>query len=119
MANLKLFLVSLYEKDAHDFLYGLPYELTFKSLPIAKAGEGFDDDSEYVDFENYEILSINMNTNTIDFVAGGDWQLPTEFSVTLKDDGEFHYNNDAIQDANYRDGLSKNEILRILGIKND
>jgi len=117
MANLKMFLQSLYDTDPKNFFDNLPYDLNFKSLPDAKCGEPDDADfeEEQVDFENNEILDIDFDTNTILIVAGGDWQNPTEFSVTLKDDTYFHCNEDSvIQNANYRNGLTEKEIMQMI-----
>lgn len=118
MADLKLFLQSLYDKDPEDFRNNIPYDLDFKLLPNAISGDeepDEDEELEQVDFENNEILSIDFDTNTITLVAGGDWQLPTEFSATLQDDCMFHCNEDSvIQDATYKDGLTEEEIKKMI-----
>ena len=113
MANLKNFLISLYEKSPETFdLYELPYEMKFKSLPMVKSDEI---DEEVVDFENTEILNIDLDNNTITIVAGGDWQTPTKFSVVFKDDGFFHYEGFAIFDVDYEKGLSTKDVIKMIG----
>ena len=117
MANLKLFLQNLYDKDQVEFEEELLYNLNFETLPkayFADDGEP-DTEAEFVDFENHEILDIDFDTNTIKFVAGGDWQQPVEFTVTLKEHGKFYHNEDSvIQDADYRDGLTMEQIKKMI-----
>lgn len=113
MANLKEYLKTKFNKPDFD-INDLPYEMEFKSLPQVDDGTG-DGTTEDVDFENCEILDINLGENKITFVAGGDWQDPTEFTVELKDDCHFHLIEDSVDmDATFKDGLTETQIINLI-----
>lgn len=117
MANLHTYLTSFYEDDKNFEIWDIVHEMNFKSLPQVKEEYGGKEYIENIDFENHEIVEINLDTNTMVIACGGDWQDPLEFSVTLKDDTRFHYNNDAIPVAKWKDGMTNEEVKKLLKIK--
>lgn len=117
MANLKAYLTSFYEDDKDFDIWDIVHEMNFKSLPTVEFDADIRVYDEQIDFENHEILEINLDTNTMIISAGGDWQDPIRFSVTLKDDTRFHYNNDAVPETDWKDGMTNEEVKKLLNIK--
>lgn len=75
---------------------------------------------EVLDFENFDIEKVNLDTNTLTIVAGGDWQGLFRFTVTLVSmKGKFRHNNDArrLKDSDEVKELSEEEILKIFNLK--
>jgi hypothetical protein len=78
----------------------LEYDNLFIDFPKVKEQDMYDEleEDEYdfeetyeiLDFENFSILNIDFEANLFVFCAFGDWQNPTEISVTYdKDSIEF------------------------------
>lgn len=108
---IKNYIAATYDENdwtGNELLYSLP----MGSIPMVQEDEG----SEPLDFENGGILNINTDTFTILVVAGGDWQQPIRFSLTMRDDGIFYYNNDGEPDPSYDDAnlLTREDILKEL-----
>lgn len=70
------------------------------------------DETETLDFENFEV--INLTSDTITIFCGGDWQYPGTWSATLRN-GILEYNNDVNYEIRPQE-LSEEELIRILGL---
>lgn len=70
---------------------------------------------EEIDFENFFITSIDLDSNEFSIVAFGDWQDPYEINIIF-DEGDFYFES-PIKNENYNI-LDENEVLEtILGEK--
>jgi len=69
-----------------------------------------EDSYEELDFENFEILSIDLDSETFIFCAGGDWQDPLEVSVTY-DGNKFYFE---VISKTFTNGISDEEFLEIV-----
>lgn len=65
---------------------------------------------EDLDFENFEILNIDIDSDTFVFCAGGDWQDPLEVTVTY-DGSKFYFE---INSKSYTEGITDDEFLEIV-----
>lgn len=68
----------------------------------------YDGDTEALDLENWEILSLNEDKMVM--TAGGDWQEPITFTLTAED-GKLRVSDIT---AGFKDGLSHKKIIDIL-----
>lgn len=75
-----------------------------------------DEDEEYgevdeIDFENFYILSINLDSNEFIIVAHGEWQEPYEMNIIYNNDN-FYFEN-PVRNDNFLE-MNEEEILKII-----
>lgn len=86
------------------------YELDIYNIYDVVTNWPTGEDEEGLDLENFEILSLDESG--MEMSCGGDWQTPKKFKLVL--DGDKLKAIDIKTDTEFKDGISHEEIIKIL-----
>jgi len=90
---------------------GMSYEMAWDNLPEPQDASG-----EPLDFENFEMLDIDLERNRIHICCGGDWQDSHNFWCDFRNDHFVADLSTLVLNAPYKQGMDSRAIHRALGI---